>query len=142
MTKQPLPEKFQDPQKPMLPTPVETARAESSVPFPQEQDPEPVPDSEFPEIVRLRQEEKQEAAAEGKEGFGKTLMRGIGLLTPEGDAPKPNVINATNSAIRFAKEHQVDLSVVQGSGRNGKITLDDVSQVLTNQTIRNAVREE
>ena len=49
----------------------------------------------------------------------------------ENNTPKSEAPNATKTAIKLAKEHKIDLSTVNGSGKKGRIGVDDVKKVLT-----------
>jgi len=48
----------------------------------------------------------------------------------EGDWPDEESINATDSALAFAEEHDIDLMGVVGSGKDGRITLGDVKKLV------------
>jgi pyruvate/2-oxoglutarate dehydrogenase complex dihydrolipoamide acyltransferase (E2) component len=74
------------------------------------------------------------------EGYGRTLVAGVpqrtdlerhlvGDRTVEGNQE----IDATDSARELANEHGVDLNEVEGSGKDGRVTQDDVKQFLADQ---------
>lgn len=141
VTKTPLPEEFQYPPKPKEDPRKETLTVESSVPLPPEPEAEPglvggeagvgppVPTEDLPELIRLRQEEKIETAEEGRQGFGASVMRGLGFGLGSAPETPPDVI-ATNAALKLARAHGVDLFGIKGTGRDGRITLDDVNSYI------------
>ncbi len=56
----------------------------------------------------------------------------VEIQEPEADVPEDTPaleIDATRSAISYAKEHGIDLTGLVGSGADGRITLKDVKVV-------------
>lgn len=95
----------------------------------------PVPEEELPEGMRLRREEREEEIEAGKQGFGASLLKGLGLGPSTGTAGEPPAVNATAAAIKLALTHKVDLAVVPGTGRDGKILAEDVNRLLEGRSV-------
>lgn len=72
------------------------------------------------------QKQADESSSEEKDEGPQVDARGD-LVDPEADEPTPD---ATDAAIELAKEHEVDLDDVDGSGENGRIVKSDVEAFL------------
>lgn len=53
-----------------------------------------------------------------------------GESSPLPASPETSPVNATDGAVELAEEHDLDLSLIQGTGSKGRIVKDDVEEVL------------
>ncbi|MBL7163333.1 MAG: 2-oxo acid dehydrogenase subunit E2 [Anaerolineales bacterium] len=83
------------------------------------------------------------AGEQGSLGEAEQIVEGAVSLTPRppsptakdsGDAHLPNGVKASPLARRMAREYNLDLSVIQGSGPGGRIVKKDVEAFLATQT--------
>jgi pyruvate/2-oxoglutarate dehydrogenase complex dihydrolipoamide acyltransferase (E2) component len=82
--------------------------------------------------LALSEEQREGLAGDGISGEAVLTHRGeiIAITAEEGEGEGAPEVDATDSAVQLAKAHGIDLSQVEGTGQDGRVTQPDVQKAI------------